>query len=505
MLDLGRKPQRDDLLDLKITDLTERGLGRAMVEIAVGPQKEPKIFEIFVRKAIPGDEVRARVEKQRRRRCTARVEEFLTLSPLRIKPRCPHFGLREEPGKGCGGCTFQSLSYRHQLAIKERMIKDRMKEAGIDPGLTLPLKGMDKPWYYRNKMEFSFGDSANREFALGLFPSGYRHEILNLSTCFLQSEFTAQFVPKIREWAAQMGFQPYLNSQDTGFLKTLTIREGKRTGQRMIELMTTGHETTLVEDQELSAREAAVLFLEEANRIAATLNSSFTSLYWTKNRVQKGSPTTWEEELIDGRPTLREILHLPGNRKLSFEIHPRAFFQPNTLGAELLYSEVIEKTGLSDKIRGKTVLDLYCGTGTIGLAMAGYADQVYGIELQSDAIENARQNAHQNQIHNVEFFVGDVGAVLRSEDFKQACVSHPIDLVVVDPPRSGLSPEALQQLLQISAPRIVYVSCNPLTLAKNLADLTKEVYELEVVQPVDMFPQTYHVENVALLKKRGPL
>ena len=502
MLDLGRGLRRDDIVDLEIKDVTARGLGVGRVEVLVGPQKEMQVFEIFVRKAIPGDQVQVLIEKQRRRRCTGSIQKFLTPSPLRITARCPHFGRREEPGKGCGGCTFQSVSYRHQLAIKERMIKDRFKEAGVDPGLVLPVRGMDEPWYYRNKMEFSFGDDADRQFALGLFPTGYRHEILNLQTCYLQSEFTGDFLPRIRRWAAKEGFLPYLNSQDRGFLKNLMIREGKRTGERLLEVVTTPVEETLLGEKRVSARDAIEYFVDQAKKIAEGLGESFTSIYWTRNRVEKGSPTTWEEELLFGKETLREALELPGGRRLQFEIHPRAFFQPNTLGAEILYGEAIEKGGLSDQVRGKTVLDLYCGTGTIGLSLAPYAEKVLGIELQRDAVANARKNAATNEIGNVEFFAGDVGAVLGSQEFQDALGEGSVDLVVVDPPRSGLFPEAIREILRIGAPTLVYVSCNPESLAKNLVDLSAGGYQLEAVQPVDMFPQTFHVETVALLRRR---
>lgn len=503
MLDLGRGIRRDDLIDVEIKDVTSRGLGIGTAEVLIGPQKEPQTYEIFVRKAIPGDQVRVLIEKQRRKRCTGSIQEFLKPSPLRISPRCPHFGRREESGKGCGGCTFQSVSYRHQLAIKERMIKDRFKEAGLDPGMVYPVKGMDEPWHYRNKMEFSFGDNAEREFALGLFPTGYRHEILNLENCYLQSEFVGAFLPRIRDWAREKGYLPYLNSQDRGFLKNLMIREGKRTGERLLELVTTPDEETYLWEEKISAREAVQIFLDQAQGFARELGEDFTSIYWTRHRVEKGSPTTWTEELIAGKETLQEVLHLPGDRRLHFEIHPRAFFQPNTLGAELLYAEAIVKGGLSEEIRGKTVLDLYCGTGTIGLSLAPYAEKVLGIELQKDAVANARRNAAANGIENVQFFAGDVGAVLGSDEFEEALGEGGLDLVVVDPPRSGLFTEAIKHLLRLQAPRIVYVSCNPASLAKNLVDLCAGGYEVESVQPVDMFPQTFHVENVALLKRKS--
>ena len=503
---LERGLRRGDRVEVEITDVTERGLGRAEKTVLVGPQREQKTYEIFVRKAIPGDQVLVELEQTRRKRCTGRWVEMLKPSPIRITPRCEHFGRREDPGKGCGGCTFQSLSYRHQLSIKERMIKDHFKAHGVDPGLVLPVLGMDDPWYYRNKMEFSFGDDATRTFSLGLHPTGYRHDVLNLSSCHLMSPFVSDFVPALRKWAAEeagaervteaerMAYQPYHGGRDEGFLRSLILREGKRTGERLLVLLTAGLPLS-----EGPGREVADAFADAAERIAATLGGAFTSIYWTRMDARKGQSTTWEDELLRGQPVLTEELHLPGERALRFEIHPRAFFQPNTLGAERLYAEVLKKTGLLEDHQVRNALDLYCGTGTIGLCLAPFVERVVGIELQRDAVENARKNARFNGIHNVEFFAGDVGAVLKSPELDLPIDA--MDLIVVDPPRSGLFDQAVEQILELNAPRLVYVSCNPKTLAKNAAELIAGGYTLEVVQPVDLFPHTFHVEHVALFSR----
>ena len=499
MIEKERGFQRDEEVVVKITGVTDRGLGRAEIEALVGPQKEHKIYEIFVRKAVPGDTVRVRFEHVRRRRCTGYYVEMIEASPLRIEPRCPHFGQRHVDGEGCGGCTFQMMSYRHQLAIKERRIKDHFKNAGLDPGLVLPLKGMDEPWHYRNKMEFSFGDTPAREFALGMHPTGYSYEIVNLDTCLLPSPFAAQFVPLARQWALDRGLRPYLKSRHEGLLKMIAVREAKRTEERMVELVTTSADEATMNGQIVPLQQVAEDFRDFALSAADDLGGSITSIYWTQNHVQKGEPTRWIETHLHGRQVLREELHLPGDRVLCFDIHPRAFFQPNTLGAEILYRQVIEYAGLGDDNKGQTVLDLYCGTGTIGMCVAPFVEQVIGIEMQPDAVANARQNAAFNGIENIEFFAGNVGDVLDSEAFEQCC--DDVGLVIVDPPRSGLQRDAIEELLKIRAPRIVYVSCNPATLATNLVDLSEGGYDLEVVQPIDMFPQTYHVECVAVLKR----
>ncbi|WP_168210602.1 23S rRNA (uracil(1939)-C(5))-methyltransferase RlmD [Persicimonas caeni] len=497
---LPHSPRHGETFELEIDGLSLKGLGTAAFPCVVGPQEESKDYTMQVRKAVPGDRVRVSVERRKKRTITARIDEILEPSPMRIEPRCKHFGRREVRGEGCGGCTLQLMSYRHQLANKERIIKGLMQGRGVDPGHVMPIIGQDEPWYYRNKMEFSFGDTADREFALGLYPKGYRYEVLNLDECYLQSEFVSEFLPKVRQWAIERGLAPYQGNKDEGFLRTLTIREGKRTGERMIELTTTHDETALCDGKEMAAADIAQMFCGFVVFACEQMGESVSSLYWTQHRAVRGEPTRFIEHHLYGSPVLVEQMHLPDDQVLSFEIHPRAFFQPNTLQAEVLYAQVLEKTGLRDAERGKArVLDLYCGTGTIGLCMAPYAKHVVGIELQPDAVDNARQNAGQNGIDNVTFFAGDVGDVLSQDDFKKAAGA--VDIVVVDPPRAGLLPEAREQLKQIDAPRLVYVSCNPKALARDLAELCEFGYTIETIQPVDMFPHTYHVENVALLEK----
>ncbi len=497
MLDLERGLQKGAELVVDIEGVTDRGLGRGQVEAIVGPQREHITYEVFVRKAVPGDRVRVEVERIRRRRCTCHILEFIEKSPIRIEPRCPHFGRRELSGEGCGGCTYQELSYRHQLAIKERRIKEHFIAEGLDPGLVLPLKGMDQPWFYRNKMVFSFGDTAERDFALGLHPTGYSYEIVNLETCYLQSEFVAKFVPALRRWAIERQLKPWRNTSRDGLLLELMVREGKQTGERMVELVTTADESVSMDGQRVPAQQVGRAFCDFSLAQAEALGQKITSVYWTQKLARKGQSTRWIEHHLHGQAVLHEELHLPDDRSLRFAIHPRAFFQPNTLGAQILYGEVIEKAGL-EKGHGK-VLDLYSGTGTIGLCLAPFCQEVYGIEMQTDAVENARRNAEYNGIDNIEFFAGDVGDVLKSEQFFPIC--DEIDLTVVDPPRGGLQRSAIEQILEIGAPHLVYISCNPATLAPNLRDLQKGGYQLEIVQPVDMFPQTYHVECVALLRR----
>ncbi len=497
---LPRSPRPGTSWEVTIDELSPDGQGIAHWPARVGPQREAKDFRFHVRKSVPGDRLEAVVEHRSGERIQARFETLLEPSPMRIEPRCKHFGRRDREGEGCGGCTLQMLSYRHQLAMKEKTVKSAIAEQGGAPGEVSPMIGDDEPWYYRNNMEFSFGDTADREFAFGMYPTGYTYEILNLDECHLQSEFTSAFLPRVRDWAKRRGLKPYINSQDEGFLRTLTIREGERTGQRLLDLMTTHDPETRMEGREVAAEEVAEAFRAFALETAEELGAEISSVYWTQKRAIRGEPTEWIEHHLYGEPVLEEILRLPDEVELRFEIDPRAFFQTNTRQAEVLYREVLGASGLRREDGSvETVLDLYCGTGTIGLVMAPYAERVIGVELQEDAVANARENARSNGLENAEFVAGDVREVLDEEPLEG--IGESVDLVVVDPPRSGLIEEARDQVVEISAPRLVYVSCNPESLVRDLADLTDRGYRVDGIQPIDMFPQTPHIECVARLAR----
>jgi 23S rRNA (uracil1939-C5)-methyltransferase len=373
-----------------------------------------------------------------------------------------------------------------------------MMDQGIDPGLVFPLIGMDAPWYYRNKMEFSFSDTADRSFGLGLHPSGYKYEVINLKECFLQSKFVSEFLPKIRQWASDNNLEPINRHQ--GFLRNLVIREGKRTNERLVELITSADDNARFGEQLISAQDIAHQYCEFMLETSREMGEELTSIYWTQYKNEKGKPTELIENLYYGAPVYHEELHLFDDRKLRFAVHPRAFFQPNPAQAEVIYRTTIERTGLRSTLdRSAHVLDLYCGTGTIGLCLAPYAKHVIGMEMQRDAVDNARRNAAFNGIENIEFFVGDVGKLLQEQEVQQKIKN--IDVVVVDPPRAGLLPEACEHIQAIAAPIMVYVSCNPVSLVRDVKALSKSGYSLESIQPIDMFPHTYHVENVALLRR----
>jgi 23S rRNA (uracil1939-C5)-methyltransferase len=516
-LSLERKPRPGLEITVDIEQLTLQGKGSATLDVVLGPQKLARRYQVEVRSALVGERVRAKVLSSRRGLLEAEAIAIETASAARIEPRCQHADRVQSTQRGCGGCALQSLSGAGQLSAKKQLIASELQKNGLDPGLLREPLAAQSPWHYRNKLELSFAQTRELPFALGMHPPGYRYEVLPLSECLLLSEPASRLIPEAARVCRELGLLPYRHKQDSGFLRTLTIREGKRSGERMLELTTSFDEEVQTTKGRRSAADAARTVCEQILAAADAIGCEVTSFYWTQHRAERGKPTRLIEHHLAGSPVLRETLIVPlvdGKKKaLRFEIHPRAFFQPNTLQAELLYGTAIaaacqsaeatqraESTQDAETGPGATlgrVLDLYCGTGTISLVMASICKQVIGIELSEQAVENARRNALFNEIENATFIAGDVGKVLANSALGK------IDLVVVDPPRSGLMPQAMEHIGKVRAPRIVYVSCNPQSLARDLKMLQRRGYETQVIQPVDMFPHTGHIENVALLVHRN--
>lgn len=455
------KPKKGQTVNLKIDSLVFGGSGIGQVEG----------FKVFVDGVAPGDTVEASVNRVRSNYGEAKLLQVLEPSSLRIQPRCKHFGV-------CGGCKWQFLDYAEQCKVKEQQVKDALHRIGGFPEeLVLPLIPNASPWFYRNKMELSFGYSPDGKVMLGFYPPGYHYEVFDVEECFLQSELMVEIVKKVRDFANAHKIPVYDSHTHEGLLKTLTVREGKNTGEVMVILTT----STGVFDH----KDAFTDLFKGDERI--------TSLYWNTVYQVPGHPTWIEENHLLGKEALTEKLMLENGQELSFDILPQAFFQTNTKQAELLYSEVVRLAGLNGK---ETVFDLYCGTGTIGLFCAHKARHVYGVELNESAVESARGNALKNNIKNVSFLLGTVES--RIVELKEKP-----DVLIVDPPRAGLEGDTVSQCSAFGAGKIVYVSCNPTTLARDLKLFKELGYSVQSVQPVDMFPQTHHVECVALLTKKS--
>jgi len=399
---------------------------------------------------------------------------------LRTKPLCSHFGL-------CGGCSWQDLKYEEQLKFKTKQVKESLKHIG---GFSdFPIQdalGSDEIFYYRNKMEYAFAPGVNRmvhtpdsdqQLILGLHPRERFDKVFDLEECFLQSERANLIVDFVRGFAKEKKLIPYDLKECSGFLRFLTIREGKNTEMTMVNLVTNKGEFPFKD--EFSSR--LVSNFPYVKSVVRNINSKLAN-------VAVGE----EEELLGGERTITEKLG-----KFNFEISANSFFQTNTHQAEKLYQTVLDMTDLQGD---ESVLDLYCGNGTISIFLSQNAKKVTGVESVEESVENARRNAELNSVANCEFICGEVKKGLA----KLADDKEIPDLVVVDPPRAGLHKHVVKSLLNIKAPKLIYVSCNPSTLARDLKILCEECYRLERVQPIDMFPHTYHIETVVKLIPKIP-
>ena len=421
-------------------------------------------FVVFVRGGLPGDEVRARVTKVKRGFAEGVVTAVVTPSSSRVEAPCRHFGV-------CGGCRFQDLAYEVQVAEKERQVRDALIRIGRfeDPPLE-PIVPAASQYGYRNKLEYSF-TSSEEGADLGFHRAGRWDEVIGIEECLLTTDVGNAIRLAVRAWAREERLEPYDQATGTGYLRHLVVREGRNTGQALVVLVTAPGE-----------RFESGYFVDVLRRFPEV-----RSIHWAINDTpaeQTNLPTKllWGEDAIE-----EEILGL------RFRVRPSAFLQTNTEMAERLYELAREYAGLAGT---ENVYDLYCGTGTIGLALASRAASVWGLEISEEAVACAIENAELNGVENARFYAGNVGQTI--EELREEA-GEP-DVVVVDPPRAGLAGKALRRTGALGARRIVYVSCNPTTLASDLQVLRDEYgYVLERCRPVDMFPHTPHVESVSTL------
>jgi 23S rRNA (uracil1939-C5)-methyltransferase len=421
-------------------------------------------FVVFVRGGVPGDDVRARITKVKRGFAEGVVTEVVGRSQERVEAPCRHFGM-------CGGCRFQDLGYDAQVREKERQVRDALVRIGrfVDPPLE-PIVPATSQFRYRNKLEYSFTQT-DAGVELGFHRAGRWDEVIGIEECLLTTDIGNAIRLAVRDWAREERLEPYDQSSGIGYLRHLVVREGRNTGQALVVLVTAPGE-----------RFEAGYLVDVLQRFPEV-----RSIHWAINDTpaeQTNLPTRllWGDEAIE-----EELLGL------RFRVRPSAFLQTNTEMAERLY----ELARAYAQLQGaENVYDLYCGTGTIGLALAGGAAAVWGLEISEEAVACAIENAELNGIGNARFYAGNVGQTI--EELREEAGTP--DVVVVDPPRAGLAGKALRRTGALRAPRIVYVSCNPTTLASDLQVLRDEFgYRLERCRPVDMFPHTPHVESVSAL------
>ncbi len=443
------RPQRGAELELTIDSLAYGGAGVARLDGYV----------VFVEGSLPGDHVKATVHKSKRAYAQARATDILVPGPDRIAPAAHH-----------PGAPWQVLRYERQLEIKQAQVEDALRRIGRLEGFELePIIPAEQRWRYRNKLEYSFGADGGGRLICGFHAPGRWDEIVEVEDCLLASERSNEAREAVVTWCRSQGLEPYDRRGGQGQLRNLVVREGRRTGELQLRLVTGPGEI-------------------DRDAIAGAI-PSHSSLLLTQSEERAETTAGGRTELLTGSERLEEEL---GGMRLA--ISPDAFFQTNTEMSERLYGVAIEYAALRGYER---VFDLYCGIGTIGLAMAPRAAEVWGLELVESAIADAIANARTNEIDNARFFAGDVRLALR-ELVEQA--GSP-EVLVVDPPRAGLSQKIVRRIIEASPRRIVYVSCNPTTLAPNAAQLAEAGYALRRLRPVDMFPQTPHIECVALLER----
>jgi 23S rRNA (uracil1939-C5)-methyltransferase len=450
---------RNQELELRIDSLAYggRGVGRL------------NGFVVFVNRALPGDVVRARITKVKRSHAEAVAVGVVEPGAPRVDAPCSHY-------PACGGCRFQDLAYEAQLDAKAQQVADALARigglAGVEPEPAVPARSV---FHYRNKLEYSFTTLPGGVVGLGFHRAGRWDEVLDVERCWLTTDLGNGIREAVKAWARAEGLPAYDQETQKGYLRHLVVREGRNTGQALVVLVTA--------PGDLAGADALVDALRAFPEVR--------SIHWAVND-SPAEVTNLPTDLLWGEEAIEEEL-----LGLRYRVRPSAFLQTNTEMCEVLYGLAREYAGLTGD---ETVYDLYCGIGTIGLTLAADALTVWGIEYSEESIACAVENAELNGISNVAFFAGDVA---RDLDELRDRAGQP-DVVVVDPPRAGLAGKAVRRVGELRAPRLVYVSCNPTTLAGNAKELARDFgYRLERVRPVDMFPHTPHVEAVALFTLGG--
>jgi len=451
---------------------------------------------VFIERVVPGDIVDIRLTKSKKDWAEGFPLQFHSLSKERTEPFCQHFGV-------CGGCQWQMLPYEKQLVYKRQQVEDNLKRIGkIALPEIPPVLGADETRWYRNKLEYTFsskrfipesefknfqkqnefsksGDNAMVAFPLGEGAAGFHakglfDKVVEIERCWLQAEPTNAIRKTISDFARKNNYSFYDHKLHTGFLRTVLLRICT-TGEVMVNVV-------MAEDDEAKRNALLEHLLKEV--------PSITTLLYTIN-------TKWNDSLYDQKPIVvtGKGYVMENLEDFQFKIGPKSFFQTNTKQTEKLYSTARDYAGLTGS---ETVYDLYCGTGSIGIFISKLAKKIIGVEMIADAIEDAKENAALNNIHHAEFYAGDVIKICDDAFF--AAHGKP-DVIITDPPRAGMHEKLVKKILEIAAPTVVYVSCNPATQARDLR-LLDEKYMVTKVQPVDMFPHTHHIENVAQLKLR---
>lgn len=472
---------------------------KGTVQVDIQDEQGNHILQrVAVKGVLPGQRVSLRIKKARKGKCQGILKEVLELSPQETaSPKCPYFGT-------CGGCNYQTLPYEEQLKLKKGQVLDLIRPVcdGISDFVYDGILGSPTQWEYRNKMEFSFGDEVkDGPLTLGLHKKGSFHDIIHVSGCQIVHPDFSRILDCVRDYSVEMDWNYHKKTTHEGLLRHLLVRRAQSTGELLVALVTSTQYVWEEFSAQLQGLSQRLQELSLEGKLIGFLHMDNDSL---GDVVQSDST-----HLLYGRDWfLEKVLGL------EFRITPFSFFQTNTLGAEVLYQrardyildkEMVPGNGISDgesdnlgenNLRDKLVFDLYSGTGTIAQIIASVARKVIGVEIVEEAVEAARENAARNGLDNCEFIAGDVLKVLEE-------IQEKPDYIILDPPRDGIHPKALHRIIDFGVPEIVYISCKPTSLARDLEVFQERGYRVERMSNVDLFCNTVHVETIVRLHRRG--
>ena len=476
---------KNDIVTVKIGDIGTEGEGIGKLEG----------FTLFVKDAVMGDVVEARLVKVKKNYAYARLEKVLTSSPLRVKPVCPYH-------KQCGGCQIQAMSYEAQLQFKENKVKNNLVRIGGFDQLFIesvmePVVGMEQPWHYRNKAQFPVGTDKDGRIITGFY-AGRTHSIIANTDCALGVEENEPILQKVLAYMQNEKVSAYDETTGQGLVRHILIRKGFTSGEIMVCLVINGKSLPKEDRLVSTLREIpgmTSIWLNYNTKNTNVIMGTEGRVLWGQNTITDVIHRRSIEEINSGKDCLRYDSKENAPQGITFAISPLSFYQVNPIQTEKLYSLALEYAGLTGE---ETVWDLYCGIGTISLFMAQCAKEVHGVEIVPQAIEDARKNAERNHIENATFYVGKAEEVLPRLYEEEHIFA---DVICVDPPRKGCDEACLNTIIKMAPKRIVYVSCDSATLARDLKYLCENGYEIRKVRAVDQFGQTVHTETVCLLSK----
>lgn len=466
-------PKKGEQFDLLIEDISTESYGIA----------KPDNFVIFIPYALPGDRVKAIITKVKKKYAFAEISEISEFSPFRVIPECKHFGI-------CNGCKLQNMSYKAQLEIKKNIVKNSLEKIGGFRDIQISdIRGSKHIFFYRNKLEYSFSTDpwlsieeintlkTNNNFALGYHIPGFIEKVIDIKSCMLQSEISDKILNFTRNFFKSRKIKPYSPINSDGSLRYLIIRQSAYTTDIMVNLITFDNDENTILD-----------YSTELNKTVPEISSFIHSISTTKAQIADAR----NYSVVSGKGYIFEKLG-----KYRFKILPTTFFQTNSHQAEKLFNLITE---IGEFEKDENVLDLYCGCGAISFFVSEFVKSVTGVELNQESVNSARENAEMNNIKNCMFLAGDVNKFLKNLYNTKGKSEY--NTIIVDPPRSGLHPDVTINILKLQPRKIIYVSCNPSTQARDLRILSQK-YILKSVVPVDMFPQTMHVENVVKMELKN--